>query len=133
MCKKVLLSSKFIYFQCIKEWKYCKKLLNPFEKGDGEDRRGMLDRAVDLEDEVEKINPEIAAMCKEILDEFPIENIFHTAAEVASLYQWSRGILAQLEKKGKIATLPTDPPFEQTEKRIAWRQKKQREIFGIKK
>ncbi len=79
--------------------------------------------------DTESIHPEIAAMVKEILEQYSIGEIMHTSSEVASLYKWVHQIIQKLEGEGAVAHLPTEPT--NPNKRMTFRMEKQRAILGI--
>ncbi len=79
--------------------------------------------------EPDSIAPEIAAMVKEIINQYSLMEVEHSSSEAASLYKWTLQIIQKIESEGNMATLPTEPV--QPEKRIAFRIERQRAIFHI--
>ena len=77
----------------------------------------------------DSVNPEIAAMVKEIINQFQYWQVERSALAAASLYKWALQIIQKIESEEKMATLPTEPV--QPDKRIAFRIERQRAIFHI--
>jgi len=102
-------------------------LLNPHGKAEEEDKSDTITRAVDLP--IEKINPEIAGMAKEILSPYNASELMHKCYEAACIYRFAIDVLEKLEAQGKVAQLPPEPtdPWD----RFQIRRAKQRQIFGI--
>ena len=79
----------------------------------------------------ENVNPEIAAMVKEILDPFAPDEVHRGSEEVAAVYNWCKNKILDMISAGKMAVLPETP--KETKERIKYRKARQKEIFGLKR
>ncbi len=96
--------------------------MNPFLQGKGEDKQDLITRVQTLE--TDAIHPEIAAMAKEILSKYNLEDVKKSAGEIEKIYTWSVELIGKLEKYGKVAKLPEEPA--DPEKRLNFRIKRQK-------
>ena len=78
----------------------------------------------------DSIEPEIAAMVKEILNQHSFNEVLNSSSEAASLYRSVQQIIQKIENEGNMkGTLPKEPI--QPSKRRAFRLERQRVIFNI--
>ncbi len=106
-------------------WNNCRKLLNPHVKEDV-GKADMISRVLDLDEDA--IEPEVAAMAKELVGKYSLEDVNRQSAEVAAFFTWSTEVLKRLEQRNRVGSLPAAPTDE--EDRLAFRKERQKQLLG---
>ncbi len=101
-------------------------MLNPHGKEESWGGEDMITHVVSLD--IEKIHPEIAAMAKEILDIYSLEDVNRQCAEVGAFYNWTKDVLKKLEENGKIAQISIEP--SDPSKRLTFRIERQKFLLN---
>ncbi len=78
---------------------------------------------------INEINPEIAAMAKELLDLYSKEDLSYTCPEISALYRWATRIVQRVSLKFGLKVLPKEP--KDPARRIAFREERQRDIWKM--